>query len=141
MSIRVASQAIRIAAFTGLIVGSASLAGCSTLGMGSGDVTGSIAPQPTSTPGVQAMPQALQPIGGQTQVATGPFTPPENVGNGQGFVVGNAPPGTISSSTLPPLSGSNAMPAQTAYAPLATQTATLAEPPTTLKAMQQGVYY
>jgi len=141
MSIRVTGQALKIAAFAGLIVGSASLAGCSTLGMGSGDVTGSIAPQPTSTLGVQAMPQSLKPIGGQTQVATGPYTPPEDVGNGQGFVVGSAQPGTVSSSPLPPLSGSNAMPAQTAYAPLATQTATLAEPPTTLKAMQQGVYY
>jgi murein DD-endopeptidase MepM/ murein hydrolase activator NlpD len=141
MSIRVAGQALKFAAFAGLIVGSASLAGCSTLGMGGGDVTGSIAPQPTSTSGAQAMPQALQPIGSHTQVATGPYTPPENVGNGQGFVVGSAPPGTVSSSALPPLSGSNAMSAQTAYAPLATTTATLAEPPTTLKAMQQGVYY
>ena len=34
MSIRVAGQALKFAAFAGLIVGSASLAGCSTLGMG-----------------------------------------------------------------------------------------------------------
>jgi len=141
MSNRVAGQALRIAALAGLIVGSASLAGCSSLGlgMGGGDVTGSIAPQPTTNVGVQAMPQTLKPV--STQVASGPFTPPEDVGGGTGgLVTGNAPAGFVSSSKLPPITGSDAMPAATAYAPATTQTASLATPPSTLKVIPQGAY-
>ncbi len=143
MSNRVAGQALRIAAFAGLLVGSAALSGCSTfgLGMGGDDVTGSIAPQPTSTVGVQAMPQTLKPI--STQVATGPFTPPEDVGGGSGgLVTGSAPAGTVQSTALPPLTGSDQpMSAQTSLASVdAAQTATLATPPTTLKVIPAGVY-
>ena len=145
MSNRVAGQALRIAAFAGLLVGSASLAGCSSLGLGlgGGDVTGSIAPQPspTSTTGAQAMPQALKPI--STQVASGPFTPPQDVGGGSGnLVTGAAPTGYVASSTLPPLTGSDAMQssAQHAYSNPITKTATLAAPPSTLKAIPEGVY-
>jgi murein DD-endopeptidase MepM/ murein hydrolase activator NlpD len=141
MSKRVAGQALRIAAFAGVMAGSAALAGCSTLGLGMGgdDVTGSIAPQP-STAGVQAMPQTLKPV--STQVATGPFTPPENVGGGSGaLVTGNAPAGYVSSSTLPPLTGSDAMPAaQPAYSPAMAKTASLATPASTLKVVPEGVY-
>jgi hypothetical protein len=57
MSNRVAGQALRIAAFAGLLVGSASLAGCSSLGLGlgGGDVTGSTS-SVNSIGGSQAMP-------------------------------------------------------------------------------------
>ena len=107
--------------------------------MGGGDVTGSIAPQPTTNVGVQAMPQTLKPV--STQVASGPFTPPEDVGGGTGgLVTGNAPAGFVSSSKLPPITGSDAMPAATAYAPATTQTASLATPPSTLKVIPQGAY-
>lgn len=143
MGNRVAGQALRIAAFAGLLAGSTALAGCSSLGLGigGGDVTGSIAPQPsTSVTGVQAMPQPLKPV--STQVATGPFTPPEDIGSGGNVVTGSAPAGYVSSSTLPPLTGSAAMPAaaQPAYDNPITKTASLAAPPTTLKVIPDGVY-
>jgi murein DD-endopeptidase MepM/ murein hydrolase activator NlpD len=141
MSNRVVGQALRIAALAGLIAGSASLVGCSSLGLGMGgsDVTGSIAPQPTATVGVQAIPQPLKPV--STQIASGPFTPPEDVGSGAGgLVTGNAPAGFVSSSKLPPITGSDAMPAATAYAPATAQTASLGSPPSTLKVIPQGAY-
>ncbi len=142
MSNRVAGQALRIAALAGLLAGSSALAGCSSLGLGAGggDVTGSIAPQSTTTGGVQAMPQPLKPV--STEVASGPFTPPEDVGGGSGgLVTGNAPAGYVSSSKLPPITGSDAMPAaQTAYAPVTAQTASLATPPSTLKVVPEGSY-
>ncbi|MEO8756895.1 MAG: M23 family metallopeptidase [Devosia sp.] len=113
MSIRVAGQAFRIAAFAGLVLGSASLAGCSSLGLGmGGDVTGSTG-SVNSIGGAQTMPTALQPIGRQ-QVAQGPYIPPEDIsgGSGGGLVTGSAPTGSISSSSLPPLTGKSTMSAQ-----------------------------
>lgn len=115
MSKRVAGQAIRIAAFAGLLMGSASLAGCSSLGLGlGGDVTGSTGPV-NQVGGSQSMPMALQPIAPQsTRVATGPYIPPEDIdGSGSGgLVTGSASPGTVSTTSLPPLSGNQHMPAQ-----------------------------
>jgi len=65
------------------------------------------------------MPPALPSIGARTQVAEGPFIPPANIGNGSGgFVTGSAPAGVVSSSALPPLTGSSTMSAQPSYAPV-----------------------
>ncbi len=120
MSDRVAGKALRIAATAGLLVGSTALAGCSSLGlgMGGGDVTGSVS-RTASASTQQAMPPALPSIGARTQVAEGPFIPPANIGNGSGgFVTGSAPAGVVSSSALPPLTGSSTMSAQPSYAPV-----------------------
>ena len=114
MSIRVAGQAFRIAAFAGLAVAAASLAGCSSLGMGmgGGDVTGSTGPV-NSIGGAQAMPTTLQPISQSTRVASGPYVPPADISGGSGgLVTGSAPIGTFSSSALPPLKGNSTMSAQ-----------------------------
>ncbi len=120
MNNRVAGQAFRVAAFAGLVLGSASLAGCSTMGLG-GDVTGSTGTY-VSSGGPQSMPRPLAPIGGsRTDVAAGPYIPPEDIaGSGAGgLVTGSLPAGTISSSALPPLTGNAKMSAQPSYAPLA----------------------
>ncbi|MEO6015092.1 MAG: M23 family metallopeptidase [Devosia sp.] len=119
MSNRVAGKALKIAAIVGLLLGSTALAGCSSLGLGGGgDVTGSIAPGATAG-GSQSMPASLKPIGATTKVATGPFIPPEDIGGGSGgLVTGSAPIGTISSSALPPLTGSEKMSAQPSLAPV-----------------------
>ena len=129
MSNRVAGKALKIAAITGLLLGSASLAGCSSLGlgMGRGDVTGSISPS-ASVGGAQSMPQSLKPV--SQQVASGPFIPPEDIGGGSGggstgLVTGSVPMGTISSSALPPLTGNETMSAQPVLAPLAPKSASL----------------
>ena len=62
MSIRVAGQAFRVAAFAGLVAGTAALAGCSTLGAaGFGDVTGSTGP-PWRTRGVNRTAHGLRSI-------------------------------------------------------------------------------
>ena len=116
MSNRVAGQALRVAAFAGLVVCSGALAGCSSLGLGlgGGDVTGSTG-SANQIGGAQAMPSALQPIGpsSATRVAAGPYIPPEDIGGGSGaLVTGSAPLGTIQSSSLPPLTGSSTMSAQ-----------------------------
>lgn len=118
MSIRVAGQALKIAALTSLLLASVSLAGCSSLGlgMGSGDVTGSVAPG-ASAGGPQTMPQTLKPV--SQQVAVGPFIPPEDIGGSGGLVTGSAPTGSISTSTLPPLTGNETMSAQPSFAPSA----------------------
>ena len=58
MSNRVAGQALRVAAFAGLALGSVSLAGCSTLGLGGGDVTGSTGSYAASS-GPQSMPKIV----------------------------------------------------------------------------------
>lgn len=121
MSNRVAAGALKFVLIAGVAVGAASLAGCSSFGGLGSDVTGSISPQ-KSTPGVQAMPEPLKPISSSsaTQVAEGPFTPPEDIGGTSGgMVTGNAPPGLVKSSALPPLTGSEPMSAQPAHAPLA----------------------
>ncbi|HVY51017.1 MAG TPA: M23 family metallopeptidase [Devosia sp.] len=115
MSKGVAGQALRITAFAGLLMGSASLAGCSSLGLGlGGDVTGSTG-SVNQVGGSQTMPMALQPIAPQsTRVAAGPYIPPEDIdGSGAGgLVTGSAPPGTVSTTSLPPLSGNSSMSAQ-----------------------------
>ena len=114
MSIHVAGQALRIAAFTGLALASASLAGCSSLGLGVGgsDVTGSTGPV-NSIGGAQAMPNTLRPIAQSTRVASGPYVPPADISGGSGgLVTGSAPIGTVSSSALPPLTGNSTMSAQ-----------------------------
>ncbi|MDO8361110.1 MAG: hypothetical protein Q7T08_13910, partial [Devosia sp.] len=116
MSIRVAGQALKIAALTSLLLASVSLAGCSSLGLGSGDVTGSVAPS-ASAGGPQTMPQTLQPV--SQQVAVGPFIPPEDIGGSGGLVTGSAPIGSVSTSTLPPLTGNETMSAQPSFAPSA----------------------
>ena len=132
MSNRVAGKALRIAAIAGLLLGSTALAGCSSLGLGlgGGDVTGSIAPA-ASPGGQQSMPPALQPIGDRTQVAAGPFIPPADIGGGSGgLVTGSAPVGVVSSSALPPLTGSDTMSAQPSLVSVSapTQSAPLASP-------------
>jgi murein DD-endopeptidase MepM/ murein hydrolase activator NlpD len=133
MSKRVAGQALRVAAFAGVALGSALLAGCSTLGFGGGgDVTGATGDYIGSA-GPQAMPQPLKPIGRDTRVAEGPYTPPEDInGGGSGTLVTGSllPPGNIQSSALPPLQGSNIMPAQQNLAPAAPKTASLGTLPT-----------
>ena len=132
MSNRVAGKALRIAAFAGLLLGSTALAGCSSLGLGlgGGDVTGSISP--ASSGGQQSMPPALKPIGDRTEVAAGPFVPPADIGGGSGggLVTGSAPVGVVSSSALPPLTGSDTMPAQPSLVSVSapTQSAPLAAP-------------
>ena len=121
MSNRVVGRALRVAAFAGLMVGSATLAGCSSmgLGLGGGDVTGSTG-SANFTGGPQAMPSALQPIAPQgTRVAEGPYIPPEDISGGGsgGLVTGSAPIGTVTSTALPPLSqGNSPMSAQPQYA-------------------------
>ncbi|MBI4920511.1 MAG: M23 family metallopeptidase [Devosia nanyangense] len=116
MSIRVAGQALKVAALTSLLLASVSLAGCSSLGLGSGDVTGSVAPS-ASASGPQTMPQTLKPV--SQQVAVGPFIPPEGIGGSGGLVTGSAPIGSVSTSTLPPLTGNETMSAQPSFAPSA----------------------
>jgi len=115
MSIRVAGQALRVAAFAGVALAATSLAGCSSLGLGmGGDVTGSTGPT-NGFGGSQAMPTALQSVAPKTQVASGPYVPPEDISGGSGgLVTGSAPvsAGTVSSSALPPLTGSKPMSAQ-----------------------------
>ena len=93
---RVAGQALRVAAFAGLMVGSASLAGCSTLGAsGFGDVTGSTGTMP-SAGGQQSMPSTLKPIAPPENVAQGPYIPPADINGGSGGIVtGSTPSGTI----------------------------------------------
>ena len=147
MSNRVAGRALRIAAIAGLLLGSTALAGCSSLGLGlgGGDVTGSISPA-ASSGGQQSMPPTLQPIGGRTEVALGPFIPPADIGGGSGgLVTGSAPVGTVSSSALPPLTGSDTMPAQPSLVSVSapTQSAPLATPApaaTTLSVVPDNAY-
>ena len=128
MSNRVAGKALKIAAIAGLLVGSTALAGCSSLGlgMGGGDVTGSISPG-ASSGGQQSMPPALKPIASRMDVASGPFIPPADIGGGSsgGLVTGSAPVGVVSSSALPPLTGSETMSAQPSLVSATTQTAAL----------------
>jgi murein DD-endopeptidase MepM/ murein hydrolase activator NlpD len=130
MSNRVAGRALKIAAIAGLLVGSTALAGCSSLGMGGG-TTGSISPGATSG-GLQSMPPALKPVASRTAVASGPFIPPANIGGGSGggLVTGSAPVGVVSSSALPPLTGSDPMSAQPSLVSVSapTQSGTLAPP-------------
>ncbi|MBN9304163.1 MULTISPECIES: M23 family metallopeptidase [unclassified Devosia] len=115
MSNRVAGQALRIAAFAGVALAATSLAGCSSLGlgMGGGDVTASTGPT-NAIGGQQAMPTALSPISPKTQVAMGPYVPPEDISGGSGgLVTGSAPVAAgYTSSALPPLTGSKPMSAQ-----------------------------
>jgi murein DD-endopeptidase MepM/ murein hydrolase activator NlpD len=150
MSYRVAGKALKIAAMTGLLVGSTALAGCSSLGLGlgGGDVTGSISPG-TSANGQQSMPPTLKPVTAGTQVAVGPFIPPEDIGGGSGgLVTGSAPIGVVSSSALPPLTGSETMSAQPSLSPVQqTQSASLGITPgpapvatPTLKAVPENAY-
>ena len=133
MSNRVAGRVLRIAAIAGLLLGSTALAGCSSLGlgMGRGDVTGSISPA-ASSGGQQSMPPALKSIGSRTEVASGPFIPPADIGGGSGggFVTGSAPAGIVSSSALPPLTGSDTMSAQPSLVSVSapTQSVPLAAP-------------
>ena len=122
MSIRVAGQALKIVAFAGLALGSASLAGCTTLGGAAfGDVTGSTG-QSASAVGTQAMPAALKPVAQSTQVAVGPYIPPEDISGGGsgGLVTGSAPTRSVTTSALPPLQGSSTMSAQPSLATVPT---------------------
>jgi murein DD-endopeptidase MepM/ murein hydrolase activator NlpD len=133
MSNRVAGQAFKIAAIAGVLLGATALSGCSSLGLGKGggDVTNSISPS-ASVGGQQAMPSALKPIGpASTQVASGPFIPPADIGGASGgvLVTGSAPAGVVSSSALPPLTGSETMSAQPSLSPVQqTQSAALGSP-------------
>ena len=147
MSNRLAGKALKIAAMTGVLVGSTALAGCSSLGLGlgGGDVTGSTSPA-TRAGGQQSMPPALRPVTAGTQVAVGPFIPPEDIGGGSGgLVTGSAPIGVVSSSALPPLTGSETMSAQPSLAPVQqTKSASLgtltSTPAPTLKAVPENAY-
>lgn len=136
MSNRVAGKALRIAAIAGVLLGSTALAGCSSLGLGTGggDVTGSISPT-TASGGQQSMPPTLKPISNRTDVAAGPFIPPADIGGGSSggnLVTGSAPVGIVSSSALPPLTGSETMSAQPSLvsvsAPAPAQSGTLSAP-------------
>jgi murein DD-endopeptidase MepM/ murein hydrolase activator NlpD len=132
MGNRVAAKALRIVAFAGLAAGSASLAGCTTLGGSAfGDVTGSTSSS-ASAGGYQAMPTALAPISQSTKVAAGPYIPPEDIGGGSGgnFAASSVPlSNTVTSSALPPLTGSSTMHAQPSIAS-APQSASLGALPT-----------
>lgn len=148
MSNRVAGRALKIAAMAGLLLGSTALAGCSSLGLGlgGGDVTGSISPA-ASSGGQQSMPATLKPIGGRTEVASGPFVPPADIGGGSSggtLVTGSAPVGVVSSSALPPLTGSETMSAQPSLVSVTapSQSAPLAAPaPTkTLSVVPDNAY-
>ena len=79
MSIRVTRKGLQTtAALVGILAAASSLAGCSTFGMGSDQMaTGSTGYQGTSNLS-QPMPSAL---GARTQVADGPYTPPEDIGD------------------------------------------------------------
>ena len=64
------------------------------------------------------MPASLKPV--SQQVASGPYIPPADIQGGSGgLVTGSAPVGSISTSTLPPLTGNDKMSAQPSYAPVA----------------------
>lgn len=130
MRIRVTRKGLqRTVAIAGLFAAASSLAGCSTFGMGDDQtVTGSTGYSGTSNLN-QAMPPAL---GSRTQVAEGPYTPPEDIGGvssgprlpmpGQSYA--SLPPASsgssITSQDLPVIGNSyngntNAMSAQPAY--------------------------
>ena len=67
------------------------------------------------------MPEPLLPVG--QQVAQGPYIPPAEIGGGGGvFATGSVPAGSVSTSALPPLSGTPTMSSSLAPAP---QTASL----------------
>ncbi len=123
MSNRVAGRALKIAAIAGVLLGATTLSGCSSLGLGlgGGDVTNSISPS-ASVGGQQSMPPTLKPIATTTQVAKGPFIPPENIGGGSGggglLVTGSAPAGVVSTTALPPLTGNAPMSAQPSLSPV-----------------------
>lgn len=140
MSYCVAGRALRIAATAGLLMGTTALAGCSSLGLGlgGGDVTGSVSSSGATLGQQSSMPPALTsvaPSSSTTLVAAGPFVPPENIGGGSGgFVTGSAPAGLVSSSALPPLSGSQIMPAQSSLAPVQQTTASLGTLPSSAPA-------
>src|SRR6185312_10831067 len=113
MSIRVPLKTLQnTVATAALLAAVTGLAGCSTLGMGGsadGMTTGSTGYQASSNLN-QPMPQALG--SSSTQVAEGPYLPPEDIGSGndQGPSYRNstyaslppaAAPGSISSQDLP----------------------------------------
>jgi murein DD-endopeptidase MepM/ murein hydrolase activator NlpD len=126
MSIRVTPKGLRsTAALVGILAATSGLAGCSTFGMGAGDqvTTGSTGYSGTSNLN-QPMPSSL---GARTQVAEGPFIPPENVGPASSGQYASLPPastsGSITSQDLPVIGSTtngnpNAMSAQPAQYPL-----------------------
>jgi murein DD-endopeptidase MepM/ murein hydrolase activator NlpD len=112
MSIRVTLKTLQnTVATAALLAAVTGLAGCSTLGMGGsadGMTTGSTGYQASSNLN-QPMPQAL---GSSTQVAEGPYLPPEDIGSGDdqrpsfrnstyASLPSAAAPGSISSQDLP----------------------------------------
>lgn len=154
MSSHVTLKGLRsTAVLVGLVAATSSLAGCSTFGMGAGDqlATGSIGSAGTSNLS-QPMPQGL---GASTRVADGPYTPPEDVGNGSNMpIVGRTyaslPPsttsGSITSQDLPVIGGTtngntHAMSAQPAQSPLVQNTLApkVASVPN-LSVVQNGTY-
>jgi len=119
MSIRVTQKGLRAtAALVGIVAFASSLAGCSTFGMGSDQMTtGSTGYSGTSNLN-QPMPSAL---GQRTQVAEGPYVPPEDIGDGpsgprlpvpgQGYASlpsSSSASGSISSQDLPVIGTSTA---------------------------------
>ena len=108
MSIRVTGKTLRnTVAIAGILAAASGLAGCSTLGLGGDDVTtGSTGYQGTSNLR-QSMPApiASSGMGSATQVADGPYVPPEDIGSG-------GPPPMLGSSgyaSLPPVTSSNSV--------------------------------
>lgn len=140
---RVTSKALRAVAIVGLFVGAAALSGCTALGsraFGDRTVTGSVN-QSNGRSMSQPMPKTLGPS--STRVASGPFTPPSDIGGGSGggtFVTGtvsnagSAPMGSVSTEDLPVLASSNSGNAQMSAQP---QLAPAAVAPKTVLASTQ----
>lgn len=111
MSKRVSGKALRTAAIVGLVAGATALSGCSSLGGFSVDrtATGSTSASAASSYS-QPMPGALS---RPTQVAAGPFIPPNDIGGGGGgsAIIGPSPAnlkplGSVSTEDLPVLTSS-----------------------------------
>lgn len=114
MSSRVTGQSLKTSAqIIGLVMGVASLAGCSTLGSGSGGFMSSSDPTITGSTGTngagnlqQAMPSTLN------QNGSGPYLPPANIGSRAPVQTAALPPAnstSVNSQALPDLPGSTSV--------------------------------
>jgi murein DD-endopeptidase MepM/ murein hydrolase activator NlpD len=127
---RVTGKALKVVAIAGMFAGAAALSGCSSMGLqafGDRTVTGSVG---KSSPGNLSQPMPKS-IGPSTRVASGPFTPPSDIGGGNPgtFVTGPANMAgqgmgnSVSTQDLPVLASSNSgnatMSAQPQLAPVA----------------------
>ncbi|HVW91358.1 MAG TPA: peptidoglycan DD-metalloendopeptidase family protein [Devosia sp.] len=110
MSIRVSGKTLRnTVAIAAILAASSGLAGCSSLGLGGDDIaTGSTGYQGTSNLS-QPMPAA---VGASTQVADGPYIPPEDIGSGSPPPMLGRSAGGGGFASLPPASSSSSISSQ-----------------------------